>query len=81
VEAEAEDVEKWVRYLTDITKMQIDWRYGTYQKMKLPHLLFLGGEIERREAIGRLKRYAYRLTGKLLAGNTGDWGNPTVCNF
>ena len=67
VEAEAEDAEKWVQYLADVTKMQLDWRYGIYNKMKLPHILFLGSEVDRREAIGRLERNAYRLTGKLLA--------------
>ena len=67
VEAEAEEAEKWVCYLTDVTKMQVDWRYGTYEKMKLPHIMFLGSELERRGAIGKLERYAYRLTGKLLA--------------
>ena len=34
--------------------------------MELPHILFLGSEIGRREAIGKLERYAYRLQGQLL---------------
>ena len=67
LEAEGEDAEKWVRFLSDVASLQLDWKYGCYDKKKLPHILYLGDERGRHEAIGRLERYAYRLKGKLLA--------------